>query len=76
MYSELQQDAPLDVRENLAKSFACRSAVKAGDRLEDAEMRALLKQLFSATMPYVCPHGRPVLLRISTEELDRRFGRT
>jgi len=27
-------------------------------------------------MPYVCPHGRPVVLRISLDELDRRFGRT
>ncbi|CAG1772446.1 partial DNA mismatch repair protein MutL, partial [uncultured bacterium] len=39
------------------------------------EMRSLIDQLFATSMPYVCPHGRPVVLRISTDELDRRFGR-
>jgi DNA mismatch repair protein MutL len=38
-------------------------------------MYALLDDLAAATMPFACPHGRPVLLRIPTEELDRRFGR-
>ena len=76
LYREYQATAPLDVRENMAKSFACRSAVKAGDRLSEPEMRSLIEQLLVAQMPYVCPHGRPVMLRISTDELDRRFGRT
>jgi DNA mismatch repair protein MutL len=39
-------------------------------------MRSLIDQLFATKMPYVCPHGRPIVLRISLEELDRRFGRT
>ena len=43
--------------------------------LSDEEMRHLLRAVYATTMPYVCPHGRPVLLRLSTEELDRRFGR-
>ena len=76
LFQEYQQAGPLDVRENLAKSFACRSAVKAGDPLTETEMRSLLVQLQAARMPYVCPHGRPVMLRISIDELDRRFGRT
>ncbi len=75
LYREYQQHSPMDVRDNLAKSFSCRSAVKAGDPLTDDEMRSLLAQLFAARMPYVCPHGRPIVLRIPTEELDRRFGR-
>ncbi len=75
LYREYQQHSPMEVRDNLAKSFSCRSAVKAGDPLTDDEMRSLLAQLFAARMPYVCPHGRPIVLRIPTEELDRRFGR-
>ncbi len=75
LYKEYQQHSPMDVRDNLAKSFSCRSAIKAGDPLNESEMRSLIDQLFATSMPYVCPHGRPIVLRISTEELDRRFGR-
>jgi DNA mismatch repair protein MutL len=39
-------------------------------------MRALLDQLFGTSIPFVCPHGRPVVLNLSLAELDRRFGRT
>jgi DNA mismatch repair protein MutL len=65
-----------DVRDNLAKSFACKAAIKAGDRLTVTEMVVLIETLFLAKMPYVCPHGRPVIVRIPLEELDKRFGRT
>jgi DNA mismatch repair protein MutL len=65
-----------DVRDNIAKSFACKAAIKAGDKLLQSEMISLIDHLFAASIPYVCPHGRPVVLKISIEELDRRFGRT
>jgi DNA mismatch repair protein MutL len=66
----------IDARDKLAKSFACKAAVKAGDKLTSAEMLVLIDQLFATQMPYVCPHGRPVMVKIPVEELDRRFGRT
>jgi DNA mismatch repair protein MutL len=75
-YREYRTESPLEVRDNVAKSFACRAAIKAGDSLSQQEMRSLIDQLFATRMPYVCPHGRPVVLKISIEELDRRFGRT
>ena len=76
LYSEYRQNDPTHVRDNLAKSYSCKSAIKAGDPLNEPEMRSLIDQLFATSMPYVCPHGRPIVLRISVEELDRRFGRT
>jgi DNA mismatch repair protein MutL len=76
LYAEYRQNDPTHVRDNLAKSYSCKSAIKAGDPLNEPEMRSLIDQLFATSMPYVCPHGRPIILRISIEELDRRFGRT
>lgn len=76
LYKEYQQHEQMDVRDTLAKSYSCKSAIKAGDSLNEQEMRSLIDQLFATRMPYVCPHGRPIVLRISIEELDRRFGRT
>jgi len=71
-----QHRVKLDARDNVAKSFSCKAAIKAGDKLSEVEMRALIDQLFATSMPYVCPHGRPVVVKISIGELDRRFMRT
>lgn len=65
-----------DENDNLAKSFSCKAAIKAGDKLNEKEMRLLIDQLFATSMPYVCPHGRPIVVKISVDEFDRRFGRT
>lgn len=71
-----QQEKQLEVRDNLAKSFSCKAAIKAGDKLSEKEMRILVDKLFATSMPYVCPHGRPIVIKIPIEELDKRFGRT
>jgi len=71
-----EQEKQLEVRDNLAKSFSCKAAIKAGDKLSEQEMRILVDQLFATSMPYVCPHGRPIVIKIPLTELDKRFGRT
>ena len=71
-----QREKKLEERENIAKSYSCKTAIKAGDYLSEKEMRLLIDQLFATSMPYVCPHGRPIVVKISLEEFDRRFGRT
>jgi DNA mismatch repair protein MutL len=71
-----QHRVKLEAKDNVAKSFSCKAAVKAGDRLAESEMRGLIEKLFATSMPYVCPHGRPVVVKISLSELDRRFMRT
>jgi DNA mismatch repair protein MutL len=76
LYKEDDQNIKIEVKERLAKSFACKAAVKAGDPLSLSEMNALMNQLFATRIPYVCPHGRPVIIKYSLAELDKRFGRT
>lgn len=75
-YTLNQREKKLEQRDNIAKSYSCKAAIKAGDNLSEKEMRLLIDQLFATTMPYVCPHGRPIIIKISLEEFDRRFGRT
>ena len=65
-----------DLVESIAKTVACKAAIKAGDKLTQEEMRALIDQLFATELPYSCPHGRPTFMRMTSEELDKRFGRT
>ncbi len=60
-------------RENLARSIAHRSAIRPGAKLSTKEMRTLIDQLFMCKMPYRCPGGRPTMIRLTLEELERRF---
>jgi DNA mismatch repair protein MutL len=62
--------------ERIAMTFACKSAIKAGQRLSDAEMQQLFDQLFATALPYHDVHGRPTVVRLSTQELARKFGRS
>ena len=62
-------------QEALAASFSCKAAVKAGDILNVEEMRELVNRLFGTKHPYYCPHGRPIIIQLSMDELDRRFER-
>ena len=62
--------------EAVVKGFACKSAIKKGESLSVDEMNALMDRLFATENPYICPHGRPIIIRMPMEELDRRFGRT
>jgi DNA mismatch repair protein MutL len=75
-YLANQSQKHLEEKDNIAKSYSCKAAIKAGDKLSEKEMRLLIDQLFATSMPYVCPHGRPIVIKISLEEFDRRFGRT
>lgn len=62
-------------QERLAASYACHGAIKAGDPLTFEEMQELVSRLFATEHPYYCPHGRPIIVQLSLEELDRRFER-
>jgi DNA mismatch repair protein MutL len=72
-YSTLRHTS---ARDNLAASYGCRSAIRAGDALTVEEMRQLVDDLYASSTPYACPHGRPIIIEFALDEFDRRFGRT
>ncbi len=61
--------------EHLAATVACKAAVKAGDVLAADEMRALYRALAATVLPAHDVHGRSTIVRLSWDELERRFGR-
>ena len=68
--------AGLDARERVWASLACHSVVRAGERLDVAEMSALLARLVRCVNPMHCPHGRPTIVRIEADAIARMFKRT
>jgi len=69
--------SPSDAKrhERLAATFACKAAIKAGDILSPGEMRSLYVALAGTTLPAHDVHGRSTIVRLTWDELDRRFGR-
>ncbi|MBQ0134140.1 MAG: hypothetical protein KBS46_03290, partial [Clostridiales bacterium] len=63
-----------DVRERLAETVACKAAIKSGYQTAPEELIALSKRVLSGELKY-CPHGRPVAVVLTKEELDKRFER-
>lgn len=61
--------------EKLAAGLACRAAIKAGQKLTVKEMEALINQMKELQNPYTCPHGRPTVIQLSFDELNKRFKR-
>lgn len=55
--------------------MACKSAVKGGDKLTDADIKKLLTLIKAEGIPLSCPHGRPILIRLTRHELEVRFKR-
>ncbi|MFC1552059.1 DNA mismatch repair endonuclease MutL [Candidatus Latescibacterota bacterium] len=61
--------------DKLAASLACRAAIKSGKPMNQTEMRYLVDRLFATSSPFHCPHGRPTVVKLTLDELTRRFGR-
>jgi DNA mismatch repair protein MutL len=65
-----------DWAENLAVTLACHSAIRAGQMLSDSEMREMIKQLEQTALPNSCPHGRPTMIQLTIQRLEKEFGRS
>jgi DNA mismatch repair protein MutL len=64
-----------EVKYNKIASLSCKSAIKANDKLSIMEMKALIDRLRLIREPFTCPHGRPTIIKITLNELEKRFKR-
>ncbi|PKL74896.1 MAG: DNA mismatch repair protein MutL, partial [Candidatus Melainabacteria bacterium HGW-Melainabacteria-1] len=69
-------EARLEAYKLVCKTIACHSAVRAGDPLAHEQLVEIVKNWARTKNPYTCPHGRPILLKLSKDELNRRFLRS
>jgi DNA mismatch repair protein MutL len=65
--------SPLEHR--LAAAYARHTAIPTGEKLSPREMRALIDRLFATREPFVCPQGRPTVVKMPLDEIDRQFSR-
>jgi DNA mismatch repair protein MutL len=75
MLDALAGEAKSRWEDRMVASIACHGAIKAGQALSDEEMRELVRQLEQTASPHTCPHGRPTVIRLSSSQLEREFGR-
>jgi len=64
-----------DRREHMLATLACKTAVKAGEPLNREKMGYLVEELFKTSQPALCPHGRPVVVRVEKSVIDKGLGR-
>ncbi len=76
LLSENKNIKPEDLREEVLHYAACHSAIRAGEVLNIRQMRALILELLNTEHPFTCPHGRPCMIEITSEELYKMFKRT
>ncbi|UCH89327.1 MAG: DNA mismatch repair endonuclease MutL [Thermoplasmata archaeon] len=63
-------------REKIIQIMACKAAIKAGQKLTEAEITKLLASMSELTSPYTCAHGRPTIISMTIKELEKQFKRT
>ena len=63
-----------DLRENIIISMSCKGAIKAGQKLDISEMQNMVRRIHEVRK-YTCPHGRPIIVKLSKNDLDKMFGR-
>jgi len=74
--AEKRGGAKTTLRDDIAASLACKAAIKINMKLTPEKMRWLIDRLLLTTSPTTCPHGRPVILRLSMKDIERGFHRT
>jgi DNA mismatch repair protein MutL len=75
LLEEMKEEKMQDKKESLLASLACQSAVKAGQPLASEKMNYLVEELFRTSNPSLCPHGRPIVLRIGKGQIEKEIKR-
>jgi len=75
LLEETGQKTAEDRREHMLATLACKTAIKAGEPLNREKMGYLVEELFKTSQPALCPHGRPVVVRIEKSVIDKGLGR-
>lgn len=70
----LRENKSKDIRENIIISMSCRGAVKANEKLTQDEMEIMVEKLHEIG-EYTCPHGRPIIIKITMNDLEKLFKR-
>jgi DNA mismatch repair protein MutL len=73
---EKRGNAKSTLRDDIAASLACKAAVKINMKLTPEKMQWLIDRLLLTSSPTTCPHGRPVILRLTMKDIERGFHRT
>ncbi|MGB7210630.1 MAG: DNA mismatch repair endonuclease MutL [Pyrinomonadaceae bacterium] len=73
---EKRGNAKASMRDHIAASLACKAAVKINMKLTTEKMQWLIDRLLLTSSPTTCPHGRPVILRLTMKDIERGFHRT
>ncbi len=76
LVAEAGQDKARDRREHFLATLACKTAVKAGQPLTREKMGYLVSELFKTSQPALCPHGRPIVVKIPRSDLDKSLRRS
>ena len=71
---ELKNNNGIDLREKILISMSCKGAIKAGERLTLEEMEIMIEKLHNIGK-YTCPHGRPIILKLTEDEIEKKFKR-
>jgi DNA mismatch repair protein MutL len=74
--AEKRGGAKSTLRDDIAASLACKAAVKINMKLTQEKMQWLIDRLLTTSSPTTCPHGRPVILRLTMKDIERGFHRT
>ena len=75
LFENIRSDRKImDLRENIIISMSCKGSVKAGQKLDMSEMKNMVRRLHEVG-EYTCPHGRPITVKLTRNDLDKMFGR-
>ena len=76
LLKDYQTPTKAQLRHEMLAYASCRGAIKAGHTLNTYQMSVLIEDLFHTDKPYVCPHGRPTIIKFTPDELGKLFLRS